>query len=142
METNEHRAHPSLGMVVTVLVVVCVLSLVAIPFSSPAHASTPGVQECPSGHACIYEQCAYDASVQPLSCLYTWASLPTNNYYYYGVYQLQNQYGWHLVYNSQTDNAKVWLCYDWYGNNCPWLVSAGSGSFYNLTPINSIKLTP
>jgi hypothetical protein len=67
-------------------------------------------------------------------------------FYYYGVYPFDGksipyQYGNHYIFNNQTDGALFWLCTDSYGNKCPWYQPTGTWSNFNLTPINSVKLT-
>jgi hypothetical protein len=84
---------------------------------------------CPDGYACIYpENAGWNNGV------------PSLTYYYYGVYQLSNQYGYHYVYNHQTGGALIRLCTDWYGNVCPITIRAGFYQNVDLTPINSVRL--
>jgi hypothetical protein len=63
-------------------------------------------------------------------------------YYYYGTYQLSYQEGYHYVLNNQTGGAKFWYCTDWNGHTCPSYQVAGTWWNVNLSPINSVKLTP
>lgn len=88
------------------------------------------IHGCPVGWACIYPENA------------GWnGDHPSLMYYYYGVYQLSNQFGDHYLYNNQTGGAWFYLCSDWNGNSCPiYVPNGGPGYHANLTPINSVKL--
>jgi hypothetical protein len=60
-------------------------------------------------------------------------------YYRYGVYNLSNQFGVHLIVNNQTGGAAFRLCYGYNGQRCG--DRRGPGLYHeNLTPINSIVL--
>jgi hypothetical protein len=143
------RVHSALRVVVTAFAVVCLLSLATITFSSPAHAATntssasgvsyqqgavpmySTIHGCPPGYGCIYPENA------------GWNNdHPSLMYYYYGTYQLSYQEGYHYVFNNQTGGAKFWYCTDWNGNTCPSYQPAGTWWNVNLSPINSVKLTP
>ena len=53
--------------------------------------------------------------------------------------------GWtnnHRVFNNQTGGALFWLCTDSFGENCPIKFAEDQSGVVNLTPINSVKLTP
>ncbi|MFD8086389.1 hypothetical protein ACFV4F_32365 [Kitasatospora sp. NPDC059722] len=91
-----------------------------------AHADT--VLDCADGYVCIYSEGIDSTTV-------------TNRYYNYGTYNLSNQYNNHWVFNHQTGGAHVALCYGYNGTNC--LPATGPGwQFVNLTPINSIVVSP
>lgn len=96
-----------------------------------AHPAAGTVHGCPEGYACIYPQ---DAGWN--------GDHPSQMWYYYGTYQLSNQFGNHYIYNNQTGGAPFWLCTDWNGNTCPLYVAAGTSAQTDFTPINSVKLTP
>jgi hypothetical protein len=141
-------------MIVTIFANVCLLSLVAISFSSSALAAmhTPGASTvspattnthqvaaptddslhgCPLGYACIYPENAGWNNDQP-----------SQKFYYFRTYQLSNQYGTHYVLNHQVGGASFWLCTDWNGNSCAQYVPiSDDGVAVNLTPINSVKLS-
>lgn len=104
------------------------LLLLGTTATSPAQAQTRF--RCPSGYVCIYPEGASRLNF----------STPTNRYYRYGTYKLSNQYNGHYVYNNQTGGAKVALCKNSNGTNCPYTLGANQYVYYNLTPINSIKL--
>ena len=152
MKSSVQYVYSALRMAVTAFAIVCILSLVTLSFSSPAHAaatthSTSAVSQtttnnhpvamqkartvhgCPSGYACIYPQ---DAGWN--------GDHPSLMWYHYGTYQLSNQYGNHYIYNNQTGGAPFWLCTDWHGYTCPWYVAAGNAAQTDFTPINSVKL--
>ena len=143
-----------LRMIVMVFAMVCLLCLAAIPFSSSAHAAantrgasvvspaTTNIHQvavltdedplhgCAAGYACVYPQ---DAGLNN--------DHPSQTFYYFGVYQLSNQYGNHYVLNDQVGGASFWLCTDWNGNDCPLYIPNGVGVEVDLTPINSVKLS-
>ena len=95
--------------------------------AAPADGSVYG---CPKGYACIYP--GKDAN----------NNVPQHKYYYYGVYKLHNEYGYHYIVNNQYDGAIVRLCTDWNGKNCPTTMQFDNGGagLFNLSPINSIVL--
>ncbi|MCC5656060.1 hypothetical protein LC608_03480 [Nostoc sp. XA010] len=103
------------------------LLLLGTTATSPAQAQTK--YKCPSGYVCIYAENAYIDT-----------STPSNKYYRYGTYKLYNQYNYHWVYNNQTGGASVLLCKNSNGTNCPFTLYQGQYGYYDLTPINSIKL--
>jgi hypothetical protein len=95
--------------------------------ASPAAAAT--VHGCPTGYVCIYAQNA------------GWGNdAPTHMFYYYGYYNLSNQYGTHRVLNNQYDGAEALLCLNYGGSNCTYTLAAGYYIDFNLTPINSVRL--
>ncbi|GHP01113.1 hypothetical protein KSF_111600 [Reticulibacter mediterranei] len=97
-----------------------------------AHAAPAGtIHGCPSGYVCIYPQNA------------GWnGDKPSLKYYYYGVYQLSNQYGTHEIFNNQYSNAGFDLCTDWNGTVCDLGFSINSYGAVDLTPINSVRVKP
>lgn len=82
---------------------------------------------CERGNVCVWD---YDLGYYE------------SKYYYYGCYNLHDQYNLHWIDNFQTNGARVWLCYSYNCGSCFQGVIAGYGTFYDLTDINSIKLTP
>lgn len=92
---------------------------------STASADTNG---CASGDACIYAGA-------------DWGT-PTNTYYTYGSHNLSNQVGTHRVFNNQTDGATLQLCTGYNGSGCGTAHAPGWSGDVNLTPINSIVLSP
>lgn len=127
----------------------------SVPASSAAHsamtlATGATIEGCPSGDACIY----------PVNAGWN-KGVPEGRglFFTYGVHQLSNEFNTHRVFNNQTSNALVFLCTDTAGTNCPVLMAnfplplctySEFGELLNgvnyadidLTPINSIKLTP
>lgn len=153
MKSYVTYVYSALRVIVTVFVNVCLLSLVTIPFSSFAHAATntygtsvvsqattnthqvavptdDALHGCPLGYACIYPENAGWNNDQP-----------SLKFYYFGTYQLSNQYGTHYVLNNQVGGASFWLCTDWRGNACAQFVPIAGWRAVNLTPINSVKLS-
>ncbi|MEV7025677.1 hypothetical protein [Kitasatospora sp. NPDC093558] len=90
-----------------------------------AHADT--VDGCEDGNVCIYSEGIDSHTI-------------TNKYFYYGTYNLSNQYNYHWVLNNQTGNAKVTFCYGYNGTNCQSPEGWG-WKWRDLTPINSIILS-
>ncbi|MGW7450441.1 hypothetical protein [Streptomyces sp. NPDC054787] len=99
--------------------------------ASPAPAGDGSWHGCPREAVCIYPR---DAG---------WNNDHPSNVYWDGVYQLYGQEGMHFVVNNQTYNWVDRLCYDSYGQNCDSYVQpAGTTWWVNLSPMNSIKLSP
>jgi hypothetical protein len=103
----------------------------------PAHADVIG---CPPGWACIYA---------PSSAPLTDRLEPYYAFYTYGAHDIHNMYGVKGVCNQQTGGAVVRL-YSGYGGTGTVLKTI-KGSAYpgfgncvdvNLTPVNSMKLSP
>lgn len=155
------------GILVTVLLAM-MLGLGAVSFAPSAHAASRAytssatrsavaladngtVEGCPSGYACIY----------PVNAGWN-HGVPEGRglFFTYGVHPLSNEFNTHRVFNNQTSKALVFLCYDTAGTNCPTLLDSpyplplcAYSEFgalinnvdyadINLTPFNSIKLTP
>lgn len=92
----------------------------------PAQAVT--LYGCPDGYFCIYgEGVGVNAP-------------PTFKYYRYGTYKLYNQYNNHVLFNNQTGGARVLLCKNSNGTNCPISIRSNLIILEDLTPINSIRL--
>jgi hypothetical protein len=95
-----------------------------VPQPRPAHG-------CPAGYVCYYPQNA------------GWnGDRPSVKYYRYGSYNLSEQYGTHRLFNNQTDGAKAYTCTGWNGGGTCTRLDAGQWADRNITPVNSIKLTP
>jgi len=88
-------------------------------------------------------------------CLYTdhtnvlSAAHPHTDYFNYGFDNFSNVTGMHWLFNNQTGGARVYLCRNFGGTNCPPFtvggvtfkyIPAGVAVNYNMTPINSIRL--
>jgi hypothetical protein len=86
---------------------------------------------CPDGDVCIYAEGVYNN---------IGASDITNEYYYYGTYNLSNQFNSHWILNNQ-NGAYVKLCTGYNGTgDCSDVQGPGHGEYRDLTPINSIVL--
>ena len=87
---------------------------------------------CPLGNVCLYPRISFSDVPQ--------------RYYYYGTYNLQNQYGWHLVYNNQYldggyPTIRFYTGYNATGNLKEWFFYPGDYGYVDLTPINSITVS-
>jgi hypothetical protein len=121
-------------LTILLLCTACMLSTLFLQSAPVAHAASAGtVYNCRVGYACIYRD--EDLSGH---------EIPEHTYYYYGVYQLHNETGMHMITNNQYGGAAIKLCTDWNGHNFPTTVNFdnGGGGDFDLTPINSIVLTP
>ncbi|MET8977146.1 hypothetical protein ABZX85_16135 [Streptomyces sp. NPDC004539] len=96
--------------------------------ASPASASADDLG-CPSGAACIYGGPNFSGGV-------------TNQYWSRGTHRLYNQLGVHTVYNNQTDGWKFILCKNSNGTDCDWTFYQGAAWDVDLTPYNSVIVTP
>lgn len=89
------------------------------------------IQGCDDGFVCIYpENAGWNNGV------------PSATYFFYGPANLSNQFNNHYVYNHQTGSAQVWMCNGYNGGDCRFSIPPGAAGNVNLTPVNSIKLTP
>jgi hypothetical protein len=99
-----------------------------------AAAAIGTVHGCPPYYACVYPENA------------GWNNNhPEFEWYYYGVYKIYNQYGYHQVYNNQNPGW-FWLCDSSTcngGNMAGFPPQSGTGgSGLNFTPIYAVALTP
>ncbi|MFE5520308.1 hypothetical protein ACFQ9Q_21690 [Streptomyces virginiae] len=99
--------------------------------AGPAQASYNTVEGCRSGEACIWPEGSPAAGVQP--------SLRFSNA---GTYNLSNQENWHWVLNNQTQNWKFKLCTGWNGGGTCTNIPVDQWVAVNLSPINSVIVSP
>ncbi|HET8844569.1 MAG TPA: hypothetical protein VFN35_24075 [Ktedonobacteraceae bacterium] len=107
--------------------------------SAVAQPAAGTVEGCPSEAACIY----------PVNAGWN-GGVPEGRGIFFTLspHQLSNELNTHRVFNNQTNNDLVWLCYNADGIDCPRALSGFAlplctftyGDF-DLTKINSIKLT-
>jgi hypothetical protein len=102
--------------------------LSVVPTATPAQAAT--YQGCPDGYVCIYPNASWNGG------------RPSLKYYYYGTYNLSNQFGVKRVLNAQTGGAIARFCTGYNGVNCGNTLPAGYYFDIDFTPINSIVLSP
>jgi hypothetical protein len=107
-------------------------AVMSVGAATATSASAAGSYEgCPSGYVCLYPENA------------GWnGGHPSALYYYYGAYNLSNQYGTHRFFNNQTGGAVGHICTGYDGGGTCLGQPAGTWSDDNFTPINSITLTP
>ncbi|MFI5667789.1 hypothetical protein [Streptomyces sp. NPDC051704] len=98
--------------------------------ASPASASDQAFYGCASGDACIWGAGA------PLE------TGPTNAYRQARTYNLSNQNDYHYVKNNQTGGWKFKLCTGWNGTGTCYTLYQDELWWVNLTPINSVVVTP
>jgi hypothetical protein len=100
---------------------------------TPAEAAST-IHGCRAGWVCIYPQNKGWNGDKPEAA---------GQYYTYGPHNLYNQFGTHRIFNNQTGGAAAWTCYGYNGTGGSYLLlGAGGWSDENLTPINSVYLTP
>lgn len=89
-------------------VVALMTAAIVATLASPAHADEgSGTKSgsrsgCPRGAVCIYSGSGDLEHV----------------YWSYGRHKLHNEYGWHRIFNNQTDMAHAYLCKDAAGKDC------------------------
>jgi hypothetical protein len=87
------------------------------------------VEGCPSGFVCIYSQnTGWDNGN------------PSNVYFHYGVYHLNDKIGTHRVFNNQYGGATIRICTDDNSTRCQRVLLASRYLDLDLTPIKSIFL--
>jgi hypothetical protein len=111
--------------------------------SAGSLAANGTVEGCPLGYACIY----------PVNAGWNNGHPEARGFFYtYGTHVLSNEFNTHRVFNNQTGSALVYLCYHADGTDCdgPLCTYGDDGGLLygynyvdtNMTPYNSIKLTP
>ncbi|MFJ3909693.1 MULTISPECIES: hypothetical protein [Streptomyces] len=96
----------------------------------PAAASDQTFYGCLSGDACIYGAGA------------ALSTGPTNSFRRAGTYNLSGQNNWHYVKNNQTGGWKFRLCTGWNGTGTCYTMAQDELWWVDLTPINSVVVTP
>jgi hypothetical protein len=112
--------------------VVGVLAAGALLAAAPQPVDAATAHGCASGYVCVYPQNA------------GWnGDRPSLRFYTYGAHNLSNQFGTHRVFNNQFSRAWASLCSGYNGTGTSlFLLGAGYATDFNLTPVNSIKLSP
>lgn len=86
--------------------------------------------DCWVGYVCIYGQDSGWTNI-------VWAEDTA------GTYNLSGMESNHVIYNNQTNGWKFWTCTGYNGNGCSTgYLPAGTYMVKNLSPINSVKITP
>jgi hypothetical protein len=89
-----------------------------------------------------YEGCPYTAvCVYPQDAGWNGGN-PSLIFYSYGAHNLSGQYGNHILFNNQSGGATAQTCTGYDGVGCQGYLKANTYMTKDLTPINSIKLTP
>lgn len=99
--------------------------------AAQADTSRAAEHSCPSGHVCMYAG-KYNMDT----------GIIEHSYYTYGSHQFYDEYGYHYIYNNQTDGAGFTLCRGSYGTDCDDTYRAVGAYLVHLTEYNSIKLVP
>jgi hypothetical protein len=123
------KTHVSKVLAITVALLVALIGVTS--FAGSAQAAGKKVHGCPSGAVCVYPRGA------------GWNNNhPSYFFYSYGAHNLKNQVGSHRVLDNQYGGADAWLCLGYNGTG-KWKngLPIGSWNDFNLSPINSIKLT-
>ncbi|MFJ7270549.1 hypothetical protein ACIQV3_28590 [Streptomyces sp. NPDC099050] len=98
--------------------------------ASPASASDQTFYGCYSGNACIWGAGA------------ALGTGPTHQYRNAGTYNLSGQENYHYVANNQTKGWKFKLCTGYNGSGTCYTMYQDDLWWTNLTPINSVIVTP
>jgi hypothetical protein len=70
-----------------------------------------------------------------------WSSgKPEHKYYYYGCYNLSNEYGTRYILNNQSGGALITGYNNYYCTSPAWTVPPGYYLVVNITPINSVRV--
>jgi hypothetical protein len=139
------------ALFVALATVAALYTVGAVPASAaPASPSVHTARPCPLGYHCYDPSRSFPGCPIGYVCIYPGASFSgtPQRYYYYGTYNLQNEFGYHMVVNNQYvdqpgDLPQLWLYrgYNATGYLWDWLPMGNYGAI-NLTPINSINLSP
>lgn len=97
---------------------------------APAQAGYGTLYGCPEGYACLYPSVGWNKNH------------PIAMWYYYGAYNLSNQFGVKRLFNNQTGSAKVYTCLQYNGGGCGNIIVPLMYQDLNFDPINSVLLTP
>lgn len=127
-------------VILTMALLAVVMVLGALSFAPAAHAASRAqtssavalpaiIDRCQEGFACFYPDTGWNGGH------------PTREWFSYGTYKISGWLGNHRVFNNQTGGAVFWLCTDAFGNTCPIRLAEDQSGVYDLTPINSVKLT-
>jgi len=97
---------------------------------APAHAGYGTLNGCPEGYVCLYPHASWNKNH------------PEMMWYYYGAWNLSNQFGVKRLFNNQTGTAKVYTCLQYNGGDCDNVIVPLLYQDVNFDPINSVLLTP
>jgi hypothetical protein len=100
-------------------------TVVVVP-AAPAAA----FDNCPVGYVCMYTAAGWQNQQ------------PEHEYFDYGYYNLSSETGPRVIVNNQTGGATVTGYYHYGGTGPAWTLQGQQEDEYNITPINSIGLTP
>jgi hypothetical protein len=91
-------------------------------------------------------QDAFNGCPHAAVCIYTvegwYQGDPQHVYTAYGVHQFHNEFGARYAFNNQHSGATFSLCNDRAGEDCRPEQAPGRAFQTDLTPLNSIKLSP
>jgi hypothetical protein len=125
------KVRPAFGAVAAALLLATGTTVMATPVATAAGS----FHGCPYGAVCVYPGANLSTGPEPGGI-----------YWRYGSHNLNNQFGEHAVINNQYGGAWMYLCYGYNGTG-GWSVGEAPNIAYppythDLTPINSIVLTP
>jgi hypothetical protein len=100
--------------------------------NSVTAATSGSVDGCPLQYVCMYTDAGFNTGH------------PEHKYFYYGCYNLSNEFGWRVIVNNQTGGATVSGYYNYGCTSRAWRFSPSQTFGYrvDITPINSISLNP
>ncbi|GIH10577.1 hypothetical protein Rhe02_86440 [Rhizocola hellebori] len=96
---------------------------------APAQAGYGTLMGCPEGYVCLYPSASWNKNH------------PSMMWYYYGAYNLSNQWGMKRIFNNQTGTAFVRTCLQYNGIQCDNILAPLLYADLNFDPINSVLLS-
>lgn len=121
-------------------------TVAAHPLSAPSHSVQSAVEK-PMTDLSVNKPHAILGCGSGYACIYSGSNLsPDYSFYYYGAYNIQNEYGYKAVCNEQTGGALVRLYSGSNGTGTLLATVGPNGGVppcpqYDLTPVNSVVLS-
>ena len=130
---------------VAALVTTLLLGLGAVGLTATSASALVPVRACPVGYVCMYTPAQWNACAP-----YASRCAMSASWYSYGTYNFTNRYGDYYIFNNQTLDrsapgpGRIYLCSGYNGTGKVLVSLDGGGMYvrYNMTPVNSIKVTP
>ncbi|NGN65804.1 hypothetical protein G5C51_18125 [Streptomyces sp. A7024] len=121
----------TIGTLVTTIAAGAALITPMAPASADDSASVRAgtVNGCKRGYVCVWTTKSWEHG-----------NPPSLKFYRYGVHKLSGQHGERVIYNNQTGGATAQTCRTYSGTNCSSKLKPGKSWYFNISPINSIRL--